>query len=181
MIKTIRIKDPISDAAKLRDGSNSASRGIRKTINSIFKDVIVNGDHALISYTKKFDKIKLKSLRITEDDVKRAYSKVGSRQIQSLQLMKKRIVKTEKLLLKNLTANMLQTKHDGISLQKILQPLGSVGCYVPGGNARYPSTLVMCAVPAKIAGVERIVAISPPMKSGEVDPLTVVAADICNI
>jgi histidinol dehydrogenase len=181
MIKTIRIKDPVSDAQKLRGGTFSPPDDINKIINSIFKKVISYGDDSLFSYTKKFDKINLNSLRVTKDDIRRAYRSVGSKQVQSLQIMKKRIVKTEKMLLRSFNASTMQTRHDGISMQKIIQPLASVGCYIPGGNARYPSTLVMCAVPARIAGVQRIVAISPPMKNGDVDPMTAVAADICNV
>jgi histidinol dehydrogenase len=63
----------------------------------------------------------------------------------------------------------------------MVKPVASVGCYIPGGRARYPSTVVMCAVPAKVAGVKRIVAISPPRKDGTIDPLTLVAADICRV
>jgi histidinol dehydrogenase len=181
MIKKFSIKDPASDAAKLRGSAYNPPDDIGKMIDSVFKDVIIKGDDALISYTERFDKIKLKSLSILQEDVKRAYSNVSPKQIRSLLLMKKRIEHTERMLLRHLTASKMQTSNDGIFLQKIIQPLSSVGCYVPGGNARYPSTLVMCAVPARIAGVKRIVAISPPMKNGDVDPLTVVAADICNV
>ncbi len=74
MIKKFRIKDPTSDAAKLRGGTYNPPDDIDKTIDSIFKDVITNGDDALIGYTEKFDKIKLKSLRISQEDIKHAYS-----------------------------------------------------------------------------------------------------------
>jgi histidinol dehydrogenase len=63
----------------------------------------------------------------------------------------------------------------------MVKPVASVGCYIPGGKARYPSTVVMCAVPAKVAGIKRIVAISPPRKDGTIDALTLVAADICGV
>ncbi|HEY7570819.1 MAG TPA: histidinol dehydrogenase [Nitrososphaeraceae archaeon] len=181
MIKTIRIKDPVSDAQKLRGSTFSTSNDVNDTIDSIFNNVIAYGDDSLYSYTKKFDKIDLSSLRVTKEDIRRAYRSVGSKQVQSLQIMKKRIVKNEILLLKGIKASTIETRHDGVSIQKVIQPLANVGCYIPGGNARYPSTLVMCAVPARIAGVQRIVAISPPMKNGDVDPMTVVAADICNV
>jgi histidinol dehydrogenase len=69
----------------------------------------------------------------------------------------------------------------GIKVHRLIQPISSVGCYIPGGNARYASTMVMCAVPAKVAGVKRIVAISPPLRDGTVDPLTLVAARICGV
>jgi histidinol dehydrogenase len=181
MIKRISVKDVISDVAKLRSAPYNKPNDMAKRVDSIFKDVIINGDIALISYTEKFDKTKLTSLKISQEDIKRAYKNVSMKQVQALLLMKKRIAQNERMLLRRLTADKMKSISDGIHFQKIIQPLSSVGCYVPGGNARYPSTLVMCAIPARIAGVKRIVAISPPIKDGDVDPLTVVAADICNI
>ncbi|HEY7506754.1 MAG TPA: histidinol dehydrogenase, partial [Nitrososphaera sp.] len=68
-----------------------------------------------------------------------------------------------------------------IRIDRQVKPVSSVGCYIPGGKARYPSTVVMCVVPAKLAGVKRIVAISPPRKDGTIDPLTLVAADMCGV
>jgi histidinol dehydrogenase len=181
MIKKISVTDVSSDVAKLRNAAYNLRGDTNQTIDTIFNDVIINGDTALINYTEKFDNTKVKSLRISEEDIRQAYRNVSKKQIQALTLMKKRVAQTERMLLKRLTGKRMQILNDGIFLQKIIRPLSSVGCYVPGGNARYPSTLVMCAVPARIAGVERIVAISPPMRDGNVDPLTLVAADICNV
>ena len=70
---------------------------------------------------------------------------------------------------------------DGVTIKRVIQPISNIGCYIPGGKARYPSTMIMCAIPAKVAGVKRIVAVSPPMKDGMVDSLTLVAADICGV
>ena len=83
------------------------------------------------------------------------------------------------MLLERLTGIILS--EDGVRIEKALKPIDSVGCYVPGGRARYPSTLMMCVVPAIIAGVNRISVVSPPMKDGKIDPVTLVAADICSI
>jgi histidinol dehydrogenase len=68
-----------------------------------------------------------------------------------------------------------------MTLTRLLKPIESVGCYVPGGKARYPSTLLMCCTPANVAGVKRIVVLTPPQKDGSIDPLTLVAADICGV
>ena len=75
----------------------------------------------------------------------------------------------------------IQSLRDGITVQTVLRPLESVGCYVPGGQAVYPSTLVMTAAPAKVAGVPRIVVCSPPSEKGTINPLILVAADICGV
>jgi histidinol dehydrogenase len=93
--------------------------------------------------------------------------------------MKDRLAKSELALLRRLKGIALS--FEGVRIDRQIKPVSSVGCYIPGGRARYPSTAVMCAVPAKIAGVKRIVAISPPRKDGSIDPLTLVAGDICGV
>ncbi|TLY06670.1 MAG: histidinol dehydrogenase, partial [Thaumarchaeota archaeon] len=85
------------------------------------------------------------------------------------------LAKSEMAVLKRLKG--IAVSSNGVRIDRMIKPVASVGCYIPGGRARYPSTAVMCAVPAKAAGVKRIVAISPPRKDGTIDPLTLVAAD----
>ena len=92
--------------------------------------------------------------------------------------MKEKVNAYQKQLL---TQTEIKTTGDGISIQTVLLPIESVGCYVPGGQAAYPSTLVMTAVPAKVAGVQRIVVCSPSDVKGKVNPLVLVAADICGV
>jgi histidinol dehydrogenase len=137
------------------------------------------GDSALLAYTEKFDGIRLDSLRVTDNEIKEAYDRVSKEQIQSIKIMKQRLITGEKVLLKNLRG--LTISSAGVKIQRIVQPITSIGCYIPGGKARYPSSIVMCAIPAKVAGVKRIVAISPPLRDGTVDPLTLIAADICGV
>jgi len=104
---------------------------------------------------------------------------VTKEQIQAINLIKKRLTEVEEALMKQLKG--IRIFSDGILMKRFTQAISSVGCYIPGGKARYASTVAMCAVPAKVAGVKRIVAISPPLKDGTVDPLTLVAAKICGI
>ena len=92
--------------------------------------------------------------------------------------MKEKVSSFQKQLL---TQTDIKTANDGISVQTVLRPIESVGCYVPGGQAAYPSTLVMTVVPAKVAGVPRIVVCSPSDAKGKVNPLVLVAADICEV
>ena len=179
LIKILVIIDPKSDAAKLRNFATSISDELVQKTKSIMDDVEKYGDSALLAYTEKFDGIRLNSLRVTDNEIKEAYNRVTKEQIQSIKIMKERLIRGEKLLLKNLQGIM--TSSAGVKIQRIVQPIASVGCYIPGGKARYPSSIVMCATPAKVAGVRRIVAISPPLKDGTVDPLTLVAADICGV
>ena len=146
-------------------------------VESILKNVQKNGDSAIKKYEKKFSGVNLTSLRVSESEIKNAYSKVSKFELDSIRLVKKRLEKTEKtikLILKNKII-----KHDGIKISKKFNSIDSVGCYVPGGLAKYPSSAVMSIIPAKVAGVKRIVVVSPPNSNGVIDPLTIVAANIC--
>jgi histidinol dehydrogenase len=138
-------------------------------------------DKTIIKYEKKVGKLKtnLKSIRVTKSEIKNAYSNVTKDQIDAIKISKKRLERTE-LALKNKLGKII-IQSDGIKISKMFVPLESVGCYIPGGEARYPSTVVMSVIPAKVAGVKKIIAISPPDKNGSIDPLTLVAADICGV
>jgi histidinol dehydrogenase len=179
LIKILVIIDPKSDAAKLRNFATSISDDLVQKTKSIMNNVEKYGDSALLAYTEKFDGIRLDSLRVTDNEIKEAYDRVSKEQIQSIKIMKQRLITGEKVLLKNLRG--LTISSAGVKIQRIVQPITSIGCYIPGGKARYPSSIVMCAIPAKVAGVKRIVAISPPLRDGTVDPLTLIAADICGV
>ncbi|MCH7877191.1 MAG: histidinol dehydrogenase, partial [Thaumarchaeota archaeon] len=146
-------------------------------VESILKNVKKNGDDAIRKYEKKFSGANLSSLRLTQTEIKNAYSKVSKTELGALRLAKARLEKTEsviKSILKNKTIN-----NDGIKISKKFVPINSVGCYIPGGLARYPSSVIMSVVPAKVAGVKRIVVVSPPNSNGKIDSLTIVAANIC--
>src|SRR5919202_2541525 len=132
-----------------------------------------------MNYAEKFDGVKLNSLKVTDEEIREAYNKVTKKQVQSIKMMRNMLIKTHIALFKKLQKISLSS--DGIKIQRMIKPIDSVGCYIPGGKARYPSTMVMCAVPAKVAGVKRIVAISPPLQDGTIDPLTLVSAEICGV
>ena len=154
----------------------------KKTVSDILRDVQKNPeDRTLIKYEKRLGKLKanLKSVRVTKSEIKNAYSKVTKDQINAINLAKKRLEKTELAVKNKLEKIIIQS--DGIKINKMFVALQSVGCYIPGGEARYPSTVIMSVIPAKIAGVKKIIAISPPDKNGNIDPLTLVTADICGV
>ena len=151
----------------------------RKKVESIILDVQKRKDKALKEYEKKFSGVKLRSFRVSRSEIKDAYSKVTKEQIAAIKIAKRRLERTESALksqLQNITI-----KIDGIKITKVFVPLERVGCYIPGGGARYPSTAMMSIVPAKIAGVKKIIAVSPPNKNGLIDPLTLVVADLCGV
>ncbi|MGD1835834.1 MAG: histidinol dehydrogenase [Nitrososphaeraceae archaeon] len=181
MIKKIIVKNAIIDAEKIRKKSknNFSEDKVNKT-KEIINDVEKFGDKAVLKYTSKFDGINLESILVTKEEIEEAYNHVDKKQIKILKSIKNKISKNEKTLLRYFQ-KISAIRDDQITIQKIIKPITSIGCYVPGGKARYPSTLIMCAIPAKIAGVKRIVAISPAQKNSKIDPLTLVAADICGI
>jgi histidinol dehydrogenase len=149
----------------------------KSIVESILNDVKNNGDLAIRKYEKKFSGANITSLLLSQNDIKNAFSKVSKNEINAIKLSKLRLEKTEyavKSILKNKTIDT-----DGIKISKKFVPIQSVGCYIPGGLARYPSSVIMSVIPAKIAGVKRIAVVSPPNSDGKIDPLTIVAANLC--
>ena len=149
----------------------------KSIVESILKNVQKNGDSAVKKYEKKFTGASISTLRVSVTEIKNAYSKVSKNEIIALRIAKTRVEKTEftvKTIFKDKKIN-----HDGVQILKKFIPIPSIGCYIPGGLAKYPSSVVMSVIPAKVAGVKRIVVVSPPNSNGKIDPLTIVAADIC--
>jgi len=177
VIKKIIVKNPLKEANLIRRSNRIPQKNA--IVEKIINDVIRLGDSAVIKYTKKYDKIKINSIRVEKAELKKAYKKVTTNQLNSLKKSKKLLEKNETILFKRLTG--IISSENGVTIKRALKPIESVGCYVPGGRARYPSTLMMCAVPAMVAGVKRISVVSPPMRDGSIDPVTLVAADICGI
>jgi histidinol dehydrogenase len=177
-MKVINVADPAAEAASLRK-SSGISEQLIQSASEIMKAVSAGGDSALVAYAEKFDGARPGALRVTRQEVDHAYRDISLQQAKTIRLMKERLEKSERALLKRIRGVALSL--EGLEIERLIMPVSSVGCYVPGGKARYPSTLVMCAVPAKIAGVKRIVAISPTRKDGTVDPLTIATADICGV
>jgi histidinol dehydrogenase len=178
VVRTLLVKYGIAEAAALRKSKMISEQDYEK-IKSIIDRVIRFGNAAVFEYTAKLDGVKIKSLRITDKEIDRAYEFVTDEQIKSLEVMKEMLRINESKLL-GLLRNLTTISH-GIKLERIVKPLESVGCYIPGGMARYPSTLIMCVIPAKIAKVKRVVIMSPPQRDGNIDPLTLVASDICDV
>ena len=153
---------------------------LEEHVKTIIQQVKKRGDAALVEYTKKFDGINLNlaDLRVAPEEIKAAYDAVTDEQLSALKLMKKKLETTEK---HTLSQTRVLMENDGVTVQSWPSPIQSVGCYVPGGSAAYPSTLIMTVTPAKVAGVPRVVVCSPPTSSCEINPLTLAAADICKV
>jgi len=153
---------------------------IVSTVRTIIDDVKEEGDKALLKYTEKFDKVRLSAskLKVSENEIKEAYKKLEEKQIAALRKAADNISSFHK---KQLRAKWTMQIAEGVTLGQVTRPLASVGVYAPGGKASYPSSVLMCAIPARVAGVEKIVVCSPPGKGGDVNPALLVAADIAGV
>ena len=179
-IKVWDSKELSVDWFKREKADKQATVELENNVKSIMAQVKQNGDKALVEFALKFDKAELttRTLKVKPEEIKEAYTKTSSQQVSAIKFMKEKVGDFQKQLVNETD---MKTVSDGISVQTVLRPIKSVGCYVPGGQAAYPSTLVMTAVPAKIAGVPRIVVCSPSDARGRVNPLVLVASDICGV
>ena len=152
-----------------------------KEVRSILEDVRKRGDKAVVHYTQVFDdlRIPIDQLQVKKSEVKEAYRKVPREFLETLQQAARRIQKFHQLLSKRLLLSW-KGEEKGIRLEQVMRPLERVGIYVPGGKASYPSTVLMAAIPAKVAGVQEIVMVTPPQKEG-ISPAVLVAADLAGV
>ena len=179
MIKTLTVTDVEKDVASLRTSTSGISDQLIQRVASIVKEVEDNGDSAIRDYTQRFDGVSLTSLKVTDEEFRQAFSLITKKQLQALKAVKALLTKCETSIVDQLAS--VNMSSDGVTVQRCFQAIPSVGCYIPGGKARYISTVLMCTVPARVAGVKRIVAISPPQRDGTIDPLTLAAAKICGV
>lgn len=158
---------------------NEPSYAISECVNVILNRVRTHGDKALIEFTRWFDRLDLSSceFRIGRDEITNAYSQIHERELTALEEVATRLRIVSQETLDRLSFNIEVT---GTKIRTAFRPLREIGCYVPGGTAAYPSSLLMCAIPAQVAGVNRLVVCTPPKRDG-VSPLTLVAADICGV
>ena len=168
MIKILQVRNVDSFIESRRQKTSAKDR---KVVQSILDDVRKNGDAAVKKYEQKFNRRKTKSLRVSKKEIKEA--KITKSQFNALRLSALRLSKAQRTLKKKLLDSV--SKLPGISFV----PISTVGCYVPGGQARYPSSAIMSTITAAEAGVNRIVVISPPDLNGNIDPMTVYVAQKC--
>ena len=159
-------------------GENAEEKQLsaEQIVRRIVDEVRDKGDEALLSYTRKLDGVELSSLEITQDEISEAYEKTDKELVSALELAAKRIAQFHSTCKQKLESSFLS---DGLGRQ--INPLDKVGVYVPGGTAAYPSTVLMTAVPAQVAGVKEIIVVTPPTQDGRIPPPTLVAADIAKV
>jgi len=154
---------------------------LEKEVRPILEGVRKRGDEGLVHYTQAFDGIRIPvlELQVKESEVKEAYRKVPSDFLGTLKKATRRIKRFHQRVSKKLITPLKKVEK-GIRLEERMIPLERVGMYVPGGKASYPSTVLMAGIPAKAAGVEEIVMVTPPQKEG-VSPAVLVAADLAGV
>ncbi|RJS85574.1 histidinol dehydrogenase [Candidatus Bathyarchaeota archaeon] len=156
------------------------SDDLKVQVLKVIEAVKKKGDSAILEFTEKFDGVKLsaKDIKVSNAEIEDAYEKVTGKQVTAIETLKERLKTVEGALLERIN---FKVELDGVTIYSQLRPIGRVGCYVPGGLASYPSTVVMTVTPAKVAGVREICICTPPRKKGDIHPLTLVAADICGV
>lgn len=147
------------------------------SVNEILSNVKENGDKAIFDYTKKFDgaDINAENILVTKEEIEEAYDSLENKEL--VDIIRKSLNNIKVYHEKQKQYSWFDSKPDGSLLGQKVTPIARVGVYVPGGKAAYPSSVLMNVIPAKVAGVEEIVMVTPPGKDGKVNPNTLIAAN----
>ena len=170
-------KNVLTDLLK-RDPNQYSSYA--ETVQGILDDVKERGDEAVFSYTKQFDgaQITAETVRVTREEQEAAFAQIDPKLLDVMKKSMKNILAYHE---KQRRQSWFDSQPDGTILGQKITALESVGVYVPGGKAAYPSSVLMNIIPAKVAGVERIVMVTPPGKDGNVNPVTLAAACLAGV
>ena len=147
-----------------------------EAVARIIADVRARGDDALLDYTTRIDGVKPVTLEVTRAEIDAAYRDVDSKLVSALETAAERVRSFHLLQMRHSLSEFIEG-----GLGQVVRPIERVGIYVPGGTACYPSTVLMSAIPARVAGVAEVVLVTPPRKDGEIPPPTLVAADIAAV
>jgi len=168
-----------SELLRIKNRGQGLESQYAQSVLEIIENVRKLGDRAVFDYAKKFDRVDLnpENVRVSEREIEEAFKKVPKSVIEAIEFAVERVKKFHE----KQKENSYFVTEPGIFLGQKVVPLESVGIYVPGGKASYPSSVVMNAVPAKVAGVERVVMITPAIGSLEVNPYSLVAAKLSGV
>lgn len=162
----------------LKNRNEEIQQEVYRVVDTILRDVKKYGDKALSDYTLKFDGVNLKDFLVSEEEINDAIESVDKDFLAALNIAKDNIWFYHE---KQKQRSWMTTKEDGVLLGQNVRALKKVGLYVPGGTAAYPSSVLMNAIPAKVAGVENIVMVTPPSRDGKVNPNILAAAKIAGV
>ena len=175
MIRIIDYKD--IDRAEILDRKENVFN-VADTVSEIIKTVREKGDSALFAFCEKFDKVKLSSLEVSSEEIEAAFLAVEPEFVEILKEAKENIYAFHSRQVRN---SFLINEKDGVVIGQKVIPIEKVGLYVPGGTAAYPSSVLMNAIPAKIAGCSEIVMVTPPSADGSVNPAILAAAKVAGV
>ncbi len=177
MIEIVKYGSETGDklTEKLLSRSKLDYKEVQKTVDEIIENVKNNGDKAVFEYSKKFDKAEInsKNIKLNESEIKEAYRLTNK---NLLEVIKKSIIRIRAFHEKQKQRSFFEPEKNGEILGQIIRPIERAGVYVPGGTAFYPSSVIMNVMPAKVAGVEKIIMVTPPGKDGKINPTTIVSA-----
>ena len=168
----------IDEEISLKRTVDGGTEEQRKAVQDIIAEVRSSGDQAVRTFTEKFDSVLLDGFQVTAEEIAEAYKGVSEHLIEIIKEAAENIRTYHE---KQLRPSWMTTEENGTILGQKVTPLDSVGVYVPGGTAAYPSSVLMNVIPAKTAGVERIVMVSPPDRDGKLPAGVLVAADLAGV
>ena len=175
MIKIYNYGEVSNDEIFARDNIDA---GVADVVTEIIDNVINNGDKALFEYSKRFDRADLTALEVTADEIDEAIASVSP---EFIEIIREAAVNIRAFHEKQVRNNFILNEKDGVVTGQKIIPIEKVGLYVPGGTAAYPSTVLMDSIPAKIAGCNEIVMVTPPSSDGRVNPVILAAAKIAGV
>ena len=162
----------------IKTRTEAVKEDVYKVVDNVLQNVKVSGDAAVINYTKQFDKVELTTLLVTEEEKEQALKAVDDDFVEAIKLAKQNIWDFHEKQKQN---SWMVNKEDGVIMGQMVRALERVGIYVPGGTAAYPSSVLMNAIPAKVAGVKEIIMVTPPSSDGTVNKNILAAAVIAGV
>lgn len=175
MIKIYNYGEVSNDEIFARDNIDA---GVADVVTEIIENVINNGDKALFEYGKRFDRADLSTLEVTADEIEEAIASVSP---EFIEIIREAAANIRAFHEKQVRNSFILNEKDGVVTGQKIIPIEKVGLYVPGGTAAYPSTVLMDSIPAKIAGCNEIVMVTPPSSDGKVNPVILAAAKIAGV
>ena len=176
MLEIIELKQ--EDFSKYTQRIQMNSSDVIQPVQEIIANVCENKDKALHDYTLKFDKADISDFKVPVETIKQSVENISPKLRKALEDAAENISKFHKA---QIPSDWTMTVKDGVKAGQIIRPLSRVGCYIPGGRAAYPSSILMTVIPAKIAGVEEIICCTPPDKDGCVSDEILAAAYIAGV
>lgn len=176
MVK-VKIKN-VSESDSIKRSVENGTQEQLFHVKAIIEEVRIRGDEAVRDFTEKYDHSYLETFSVSQREIEEAFQAIDQNIVD---VIKEAAENIRSYHLKQLRPSWMTTEENGTILGQKITPLDSVGVYVPGGRAAYPSSVLMNVIPAKVAGVKRIVMVSPPGETGELPPAVLVAAQIAGV